>query len=516
MDTLSSAKNSHGSKKALANPIYFSFSRVMNSKYINVLTDLFFTSFACWVIAYVLVFFLGFSFASLAIVGFVFVVIGDSLLLLQCAKDQSLEKISIKELIILVFFICVAVFLTLCLKRPDADDRLYLSVAISVLEYTEVAFKNIPLFHKHLHVILPYDLAKSCVTYITGIPILVSYYLIVPVFVSIFVVIVNYQLLKLLIGHDWVIGLMFFFVIMLAWGDVHRTYANFGFVRIFQGKAALVSVVIPAIFLYYLKFVETFNKKYILLLSASMVAGCGFTATGIVVCPLILTILFVSSIVENINFVKEHSLLMLCLVIPVIFGLMMYFYFGIQRSGVHTLQGVQQHTTNLEMIQMVFGDGYRGIFALVCFAISPFFVGTSKVKIVYRNFVVICLILLLLPQTSEVIAQMTYPTLSWRWLWILPIPFSMSVVVGRLGGIQWGTIRCMKGNLSLRHVIALLLTIIFIVNDKPLVVSEENQRTSLTWPSPKIAKRKIWLRLHEEFGEVQGYRIYVKSAEKYF
>jgi hypothetical protein len=59
---------------------------------------------------------------------------------------------------------------------------------------------------------------------------------------------VIYRLLRELVPQGWIIGLLFFFVVMLAWGDVHRSLANFGFVRLFQGKAVFVSAVVPALF----------------------------------------------------------------------------------------------------------------------------------------------------------------------------------------------------------------------------------------------------------------------------
>ena len=89
------------------------------------------------------------------------------------------------------------------------------------------------------------------VSYITGLPLLDSYYLLVPALMSALTVIVTYRLLRKLVPEGWIIGMLFFFVVMLAWGDVHRTLANFGFVRMFQGKSVLVSAVVPALFLYF-------------------------------------------------------------------------------------------------------------------------------------------------------------------------------------------------------------------------------------------------------------------------
>ena len=42
--------------------------------------------------------------------------------------------------------------------------------------------------------------------------------------------------------------MIFLTAIMLTWGEVHRTFANFGLARIFQGKALLVTLFTPALF----------------------------------------------------------------------------------------------------------------------------------------------------------------------------------------------------------------------------------------------------------------------------
>ncbi|WP_028578814.1 DUF6077 domain-containing protein [Desulfogranum japonicum] len=485
----------------------------MNCKYIDSIFSLFFLGFALWTVSYVVFFFIGYSFSSLAVLSVALIVLVIVLFVYRCVSNKYIDFISVKESVALILFVSLAIFLTLCLHRPDSDDQLYLNVSIAVLDYAKTIFKDIPVLQHRLHVIMPYELAKSSVTYIAGVPLLVSYYLILPGFLSVFVVIANYQLLKLLIGKNWIVGMVFFFIVMLVWGDIHRTYANFGFVRLFQGKAVLVSIIIPAIFYYYFKFAETLDKKNILFLAFTMVAGCGFTATGIVVCLIVLSILILSTVFKDIYAIKKYLLLFLCLIVPLALGLVMRFYFGVVTNAVHTSHGFQEHTTNYDMFLMMFGDGYRGFFAVACFVVSPFFVTNAKVRPIYRNFVIISVVLLMIPCTSEIIAKLTYPTLSWRWLWALPVPFAMSMVVGRLGGELFS--RGVKG-VGIRHVAALMLVLIFIFNSKPHVLSKYNRRTTLKWPSPKIRKNTIWLRLYKEYAVIEKNRICLKSSKKCF
>src|SRR6188768_2238214 len=124
------------------------------------------------------------------------------------------------------------------------------------------------------------------VSYITGLPLLDSYYLLVPAIMSALTVIITYRLLRELIPEGWFIAMLFFFVVMLTWGDVHRTLANFGFVRMFQGKSVLVSTVVPALFLYFLLRERGQAVYHGFLVGAVLITGVGFTRGGLIIGPL--------------------------------------------------------------------------------------------------------------------------------------------------------------------------------------------------------------------------------------
>ena len=145
------------------------------------------------------------------------------------------------------------------------------------------------------------------------------------------------------------------------------------------------------------------------------------------------------------------------------------------------------------------------------FLISPFFITNDHVKNVYRNFVLVCFLMLVFPWTSEIIAKMTYPTASWRWLWMLPLPLAMSVVIGSLPALFKK-----KGKKLGGYFVVIVLSFIFVLSSKRIVVSEENY-TKFGWPSFKLNNHgRILLRPYKEYGVIKNNYIHMESTNKKF
>jgi len=199
-------------------------------------------------------------------------------------------------------FVFAGIVLTLFLHRPDADDELYLGTTFSLLANADQSIQQVPgygagLYASQFSGIDAYEPFKAMVSYLTGLPVLDSYYLLVPSLMSALTVIVTYRLLRELIPEGWLFGMLFFLVVMLAWGDVHRTLANFGFVRMFQGKSVLVSAVVPALLLYAFLLRDRAQARYhSFLLTAALIVGVGVSRGGLIIGPLLLLFIALASI----------------------------------------------------------------------------------------------------------------------------------------------------------------------------------------------------------------------------
>lgn len=401
------------------------------------------------------------------------------------------KKLSRSETILLTFFLVSSLVVTLLLDKPDADDEFYLGVSVLLLQNAHNALNALPFnlggysfsIHEHL---------KAALTYLTPLPILYSYYLVVPLFLASLATFIHARILKLFIPKGWVIGMFFFFIVMLAWGDVHRTHANFGFVRMFQGKAGLVSIIVPAILYYYLRYKECGKKTDFILLHAAVIGGIGFSPTGFIIGPLLYGLLFL----PNLDFRGPKRKTNIYVIITLSILLIALWYvirlkFGRYYNLVHTSHGLVEHTTNLEMYKFVMGEGFRGVFALACFVISPLFIVPKSIRVTYRNFMIACITLLMIPNTSEIIAKNTLYTVSWRWFWIIPFPLTMCIVTG---GIY---IKLKKLNKPKSAALLLVgIIALFILSSNKFVLSKKyNSNTCLTTRIFKLpANNRIRLR----------------------
>lgn len=497
------------------------------------LCDLFFVNFALWTVVWQLSYLAGGTLEQALALGCVVALL--SAVVLSFNRSDPVPSSAMKESgdhALLLVFIVLAVAMTLLVHRPDADDEQYIGLAVALVLEPAAPVLSLPAFElgtEHgRYAISIYNPMSAGVSYLTGIPVLYVYYWVLPAAFAALFVIVHWRLLRLLVGEAWPLGLLFLLVVMGAWGDVHRTQANFGLVRMFQGKAVFVSVVVPAILFYFLKLTKGSGVKYDLgLLTTAVIAGVGATPTGLAVAPLLVGVLVLASLRKEAAGRALIALLPLVLV-AVPLGYFMWRHYEHLGSHVHIGAGrFAQSTTNLEMYMLTMGDGVRGVFLFGAAALSFLVVKDIVMRRVLRNYVAIFLVLFAIPWTSALLAQSAYATLSWRWLWMLPIPalasafvagvtarlrwISMPLPVGAASGHAGG-----KGKKKLGSVLAALLyasiALGFIAVSPRRVISEENN-AAIRLPGFKLEEERIYLRAFDAIAEIRDGRLYLEGRE---
>ncbi len=417
-----------------------------------------------------------------------------------------------RDTLSILILVIAGILLTLFLHRPDADDELYLGMAFSLLDNADQPIQNLPgygagIYANEFSGIGAYEPLKAMVSYLTGLPLLDSYYLLVPSLMSALTVIITYRLLREFVPEGWLFGMLFFFVVMLAWGDVHRTLANFGFVRMFQGKSVLVSAVVPVLFLYFFLAREKIQVGYhSLLLAAALVSGVGFSRGGLIIGPLVLGFLSLASIDYRSLGRSPRTLLIITGVSAA--ALIIFAY----HSGwtlmnpsqlVYTPRGEVSSTTNVEMIEFSMGSGFRGMFLLTCVGTGFLFVKNELIRNAYRNFLIILFLLLLIPWTSEFFAKALQEYLSWRWMWIMPVPALASVAVG-------GALARLRqvSNFGVALGVLLVFAAGFTAVSPRRVLSDANY-TSIRWPDAKLDGDTVYLVPYGRTAAIKNGRLYM-------
>ena len=194
---------------------------------------------------------------------------------------------------IVLLAVAAAVCVTLVASRPDADDAFYRSVSATLLRFpqqpvlvhdTLYRLPDSPILLQFYR-LSSYDVLVGALARITGADHMVVAYLVLPSLFAAFCVLGWAYLLRRIVPARWSWVLLILFVCVLALGEMHRAYGNFAFVRLFQGKAILVTGMVPVIAGSALRFARHGGTRHWLLLFAAQIAALGVSASALFVAP---------------------------------------------------------------------------------------------------------------------------------------------------------------------------------------------------------------------------------------
>ena len=420
-------------------------------------------------------------------------------------KKYELNRKFLFYAILTIIFITVYVFL----NRPDADDEFYLCLSIEPLLMQGEKLQNLPSF-QGAYALTSGEIFKSFISDLFNLPLLYVFFLLVPVFWIFLLLYNNTKLINLLLPIHFyakAIAIIVFSLVLFFWGDIHRTHSNFGIVRIFQGKGVYVSVIIPALFMYffriviYSKTVERWNSDWSMLLSYSIL-GISQTPTA-VVCNTLLLGIFCS--IHFFNRKKSIILLINYSIIigyTILMGIITVFYFNESGSGqMHIASGSSdfQSTYNVYLNTLA-GDGFRGYFILISLLCVPFIMKNKIQKVTFF----ILPLLLIFPYTSYLIS-IVYDTATWRWMWIIPFPIIVALIAGRIWDIKEDSF---FAKLSL-----IMILLLFAFTSNKTIFHKENgyAGTRIEYSPVKWFDDKIYLRSFQQNASIENGRITIDN-----
>ncbi|HVX05052.1 MAG TPA: DUF6077 domain-containing protein [Rhodanobacteraceae bacterium] len=194
---------------------------------------------------------------------------------------------------VVVLVAAAAVCVTLFASRPDADDAFYRSISATLLRHpqqpvllhdTLYRLPDVPILLQFYR-LSNYDVLVAVLARLTGVDHLLVAYLLLPSIFAAFSVLAWAYLLRRIVPARWPWVLLILFLAMLALGEMHRDYGNFAFVRLFQGKAVLVTAMVPVVAGSALLFARHGGLRHWLLLFAAEVAALGVSASALFVAP---------------------------------------------------------------------------------------------------------------------------------------------------------------------------------------------------------------------------------------
>jgi hypothetical protein len=198
--------------------------------------------------------------------------------------------------LVLLAVACAA--LTLCAVRPRSDDTLYLNLAVSVVDHAHAPMLRDNWLHGPNSVLLPdrvfppyrvhsFELLGGVLAYLSGKdPIAIIHLGLAAVF-ALVTPFAAARLLRVLAPRSWLVATCVLIAFYFVDGSAGRGYANHALVRMFNGKAVLLTVLLPLICAYGLRLGARPTRSRFALLALAQVAALGLSSTGLWLAPVL-------------------------------------------------------------------------------------------------------------------------------------------------------------------------------------------------------------------------------------
>jgi hypothetical protein len=195
----------------------------------------------------------------------------------------------------ILFISLSAVIFTLSVSRNDLDDAFYVAVAAFASGNPSKPLLAFDPMHGEisLPLIFPsykfasFELLSGAIGHLINLPVMEVYYILLPPLCTIAAVFSIFLLARELMPNRWLLlGIVTLLLIILL-GEMHRAPANFSFVRIFQGKAVYLSVIVPAIFYLTARYVSRRGTSAdLFLLGCCQITAIGLSNFGMLAAPI--------------------------------------------------------------------------------------------------------------------------------------------------------------------------------------------------------------------------------------
>jgi hypothetical protein len=177
--------------------------------------------------------------------------------------------------------------------RPDADDAFYVNVAAAAVDApgqpllaadTLHGIAGLPL-HLAIYRLHSFELGNAALAYLTGLPAIQVFHFAAVALGAWLVPLAHARLFRLLAPRNWLAAVATLLVVLVAAGETHRWYGNFGLVRIWQGKAIQLFVFTPLVYAYAMEFAQRPTLARWGLLAAAQIAALGSSSAALWAAP---------------------------------------------------------------------------------------------------------------------------------------------------------------------------------------------------------------------------------------
>jgi hypothetical protein len=184
-------------------------------------------------------------------------------------------------------------YITLIMHRANSDDSLYIHIAVAAADRPSLeliandTIHNAGIVPFAVYRVHSFELLGGVISYVTGIPAIKVIHLGLATIAGLLTPLAWARLFRLLDPQRWFWMVLVVFVWYLADGTTPFSGPMHAFVRLFQGKAILLSVGIPIIATYGIRFGLKPCKQRFVMLVAAQIGAIGLSSTGLWIAPIV-------------------------------------------------------------------------------------------------------------------------------------------------------------------------------------------------------------------------------------
>lgn len=391
--------------------------------------------------------------------------------------------ISYSNILILLIFSIISI-MSLIISRPDNDD----------IEFFHRAF--LQFFHLHdpiyvnetllnfsglpplsiLHLTTSYEYLIIFIAKIIGINPVIVYQNCMSWLASLITLLTYYSLFRMFGAKQKTsfIAVLLTVLFFIIDGNVHRSFGNMAFVRLWQGKTILWTTLIPICFFIIYKYITSKNNFYFFCIFMASVCALGLSNAGVFLIPIMVITVGCVNFFSNLLIYKRvlkgeiyHSILIIigslyCSVAALLITL------GIlpqPKDKTAWVYGWPSHW--FENIMLVFGDYSTLVRDVLILLIVPFIALPFRKALLIIIYSLSITFLFFNPLVGPIVMSYVEPASYWRLVYLLPIPLSFGLIANIFE--QW---KQYKGSgVYLRPILALAIIIITLVTIEKVSIS---------------------------------------------
>lgn len=410
----------------------------------------------------------------------------------------------------------IAIGYTLASHRPDGDDGFYLFYGLLPLDRPDEPFRQLSAgLWQQREMLTSYPVLGAAIADWTGLDFLSAYYLVVPAGMAALCVLAHRSLFEQISREHAALLTLMTVILLVLWGDVHRSPGNFAFVRLFQGKAMFYAVLVPWFLGAVLGLLNHAPGSGSRLATATVVA-IGFTHSAIVLIPVFFAALIASQMCAGgrggLRSGQMRGLMVaLAIALAVVLVLIVHtsrIPFNLRvpvplenlmstpMAALGALIGQIDAPRLHHALTFVFGDSLRGLVGFAGLALIPLFARDAAHHRALVVLVASIVLIALNPVLVELTERIT-SSLAWRLQWMFPIAAVLAAAIFLLAH------RLAHGAPRLRLALCALALLGFALLGQTTFSEKNGNRLGTPGIKPALEESGALIkrpRIHREFG----------------